>query len=106
MKIPVNASNVHYIHYCKNCNGTDFGFLQKGAQLGIYCSRCGRWLKWADKNEQNLYEMNKPGQNNVANVLNKIRAEIVEMRSKHNVGVMECLDVIDKYKAESEVKEC
>ena len=34
-------------------------------------------------------------------VLDKIRAEIVEMRSKQNVGVLECIDVIDRYKAES-----
>ena len=35
-------------------------------------------------------------------VLDKIRAEIVELRSRQNVGVLECLDIIDKYKAESE----
>lgn len=34
--------------------------------------------------------------------IDKIRAEIVELRSKQNVGVLECLDIIDKYKAESE----
>lgn len=36
-------------------------------------------------------------------VLDKIRAEIIELRSRQNVGVLECLDIIDKYKAESEV---
>lgn len=36
-------------------------------------------------------------------MLDKIRAEIVELRSRQNVGVLECLDIIDKYKAESEV---
>ena len=35
-------------------------------------------------------------------VLDKIKAEIIELRSKQNVGVLECLDIIDKYKAESE----
>ena len=34
-------------------------------------------------------------------ILDKIRAEIVEMRSKQNVGVLECLDIIDKYRGES-----
>jgi hypothetical protein len=38
-------------------------------------------------------------------VLDKVRAEIVELRSKQNVGVLECLDIIDKYRAESEDKE-
>lgn len=36
--------------------------------------------------------------NDVADVLNKIRAEIIELRGKQNVGVMECLDIIDKYR--------
>lgn len=34
--------------------------------------------------------------------LNKVRAEIIELRNKQNVGVLECLDIIDKYKAGSE----
>ena len=38
-------------------------------------------------------------------VIDKIRAEIIELRSKQNVGVLECLDIIDKYKGESEDKE-
>lgn len=33
-------------------------------------------------------------------ILDKIRAEIIELRSKQNVGVLECLDIIDKYKGE------
>lgn len=35
----------------------------------------------------------------------KIRAEIIELRSRQNVGVLECLDIIDKYKDESERKD-
>ena len=35
-------------------------------------------------------------------ILDKIRAEIIELRSRQNVGVLECLDIIDKYKSESE----
>lgn len=38
---------------CK-CGSTDFFFADKGKQTGIYCSLCGKWLKWADKNERNL----------------------------------------------------
>jgi len=37
--------------------------------------------------------------------LDKIRAEIIELRSRQNVGVLECLDIIDKYKAEMEKNE-
>ena len=31
-----------------------FFFADKGNQKGIYCSYCGKWLKWADKDERNL----------------------------------------------------
>lgn len=34
--------------------------------------------------------------------IKKIKAEIIELRSRQNVGVLECLDIIDKYKTESE----
>lgn len=33
-------------------------------------------------------------------ILDRIRGEIVELRSKQNVGVLECLDIIVKYKTE------
>ena len=54
MRIPIDKM---FDHACKKCGCCEFGFLLKGNQLGIYCSRCGRWLKWADKDEQNLYEL-------------------------------------------------
>lgn len=38
---------------CK-CGHDDFFFGDKGNQKGIYCSYCGKWLKWADRDEQNL----------------------------------------------------
>ena len=54
-----------------------------------------------------LLEVNKAICNNLKaleqeSILDKIRTEIIELRSKQNVGVLECLDIIDKYKAESE----
>lgn len=29
--------------------------------VGIYCVSCGKWLKWADKKEKQIYEQNKGG---------------------------------------------
>lgn len=40
--------------YKCNCGNDDFFFHSKGNQVGIYCSYCGKWFKWADKNERNL----------------------------------------------------
>lgn len=38
---------------CK-CGYNNFFLADKGKQTGIYCSYCGKWLKWADKDERNL----------------------------------------------------
>ena len=51
------------------------------------------------------HEILKAYSDGVNEVLDKIKSEIIEMRSKQNVGVLECLDIIDKYKAESEPQE-
>lgn len=40
--------------YKCNCGHDDFFFADKGSQQGLYCSYCGKWFKWADKDEQNL----------------------------------------------------
>lgn len=44
--------------YICSCGCKDFGFIKKSeTQTGIYCSKCGKWFKWADKNEKNLAQM-------------------------------------------------
>ena len=55
---------------CK-CGHDDFFFANKGNQKGIYCAYCGKWYKWADKDEQNLTLKQE-------SILDKIRAEIEE----------------------------
>lgn len=46
--------------YTCKCGHSDFFFADKGNQKGIYCSYCGKWLKWADKDEQNLVVKPEP----------------------------------------------
>lgn len=84
--------------YKCGCGHDEFFFADKGNQKGIYCSYCGKWLKWADKDEQNL-KMKQ------VSVLDKIRAEIEHMIpcSKEALSMkLGVLEIIDKYKAESE----
>lgn len=38
---------------CK-CGNDDFFFADEESQTGIYCSYCGKWFKWANKDEKNL----------------------------------------------------
>lgn len=43
---------------CKICGSRDFVFKPKDEHItGIYCSSCGRWLKWADKKEKSAYNV-------------------------------------------------
>lgn len=90
-------------YQCK-CGCDDFFFADKGSQKGIYCSHCGKWLKWADKDEQNL-RMKQ------VSVLDKVKMEIedtgayeqeVNGKTEFLKGITYCLDIINKYKVESE----
>jgi len=41
---------------CSKCSGT-FTFIKKNnTQTGLYCSDCGKWVKWLGKEEIRLYE--------------------------------------------------
>lgn len=45
---------------CPKCSSQDV-FMTKnetktGIQIGIYCDRCLRWIKWANKEERRIYE--------------------------------------------------
>lgn len=87
---------------CK-CGHEDFFFANKGNQKGIYCSYCGKWIKWAGKDEQNLDMKQAP-------VLDKIREEIVDlgqrtMNDNRASGIWACRDIIDKYRIERSEKE-
>ena len=42
--------------YKCECGHDDFFFKKVRIHIGIYCSYCGKWLKWADVNERNLIE--------------------------------------------------
>lgn len=97
--------------YKCGCGHDEFFFADKGNQKGIYCSYCGKWLKWADKDEQNL-RMKQ------VSVLDKIREEFISLYPKNYAGELELggascafslnkvLNIIDKYKASpTEVKE-
>ena len=89
-------------YQCK-CGHNDFFFAEQGNQKGIYCSYCGKWLKWADKDERNLAVKHE-------SVLNKIRSEIEALPKTYPfinhidtyVKEDDVRQIIDKYRVESE----
>lgn len=64
-----------------------------------YCSELDMKPCYPEKGCDYFSERNKLKEDTMQ-ILDKIRAEIIELRSRQNVGVLECLDIIDKYMAE------
>lgn len=42
---------------CKKCDSSEVFLSREGTHLGIYCASCGRWIKWASREEQRLVEL-------------------------------------------------
>lgn len=79
---------------CK-CGRDDFFFADNGNQIGIYCSYCGKWLKWADRDEQNL-RMKQDY------ILDKISADIEQeafkdVNGSKYISINLVNQIIDKY---------
>lgn len=44
---------------CNKC-GIVNGFIEeKGTQVGLYCNKCGKWIKWLTKDETRLFKRNE-----------------------------------------------
>jgi hypothetical protein len=44
---------------CNKC-GIVNGFIEeKGTQVGLYCNKCGKWIKWLTKDEARLLKHNQ-----------------------------------------------
>lgn len=41
---------------CK-CGSNKFVTMKKRSQTGLYCSSCGKWIKWLSKDEKNLIKL-------------------------------------------------
>ena len=41
-----------------SCGRDDFFASKEGNHTGLYCSYCGKWLKWANKEEKRLIKEN------------------------------------------------
>ena len=44
------------IFECEKCNSKDVFVEQNGNNIGLYCSDCGKWIKWLNKDELRLAE--------------------------------------------------
>lgn len=84
---------------CK-CGHENFFFADKGNQKGIYCSYCGKWLKWAGKDEQNLDMKQESVLDNILSEIENLNVFYVP--NKTYVSESDVLNIINKYRNESE----
>ena len=64
---------------CSKCNGT-FTFIKKNnTQTGLYCSDCGKWIKWLGKEEIRLYEKKLE--------MDKMKSEVVMEVEEHEIEI-------------------
>lgn len=92
---------------CK-CGHNDFFFADKGNQKGIYCSYCGKWLKWAGKDEQNLAMKQEPDLDKLREDIKGLYRVILKGTPKDDWAVRwnDCLDevleIVDKYRTDED----
>lgn len=41
---------------CPKCNSNDVFIEKNGNNTGLYCKKCGKWIKWLNKDEIRLVE--------------------------------------------------
>ena len=74
---------------CK-CGSLDFFMKKQGNNTGLYCSMCGKWQKWMNKDDIRLFEHNhKPKARNTIKQTNadRIRSMSDEELADYIFGV-------------------
>lgn len=46
-------------YICTKCGSKDFHLEIKGNNTGLYCNKCGKWIKWLSKDEIRVFEFYK-----------------------------------------------
>ena len=81
---------------CKYCGSLNLETEKKGTQTGVYCCDCGKWLKWATKEEIRLinhkdeYIVKKNPTLIDIKVIEDIKAEIEEYKTDCLLSSEEC----------------
>lgn len=79
------------MNQCK-CGSIDFFTEQKGSSTGLYCSICGKWQKWLNKNELRAFEhSNQPKKAKKQTQADRIRSMTDEELAEFLTGCDFCL---------------
>ncbi len=56
---------------CNKCLSSDVFIKTSGNNKGLYCSKCGKWIKWLNKDEFRIVERQIESRASAAKHLNK-----------------------------------
>ena len=70
---------------CNKC-GIVKGFIEeKGNQTGLYCNKCGKWIKWLTKDEKRIFaHNNKSKMTNADRIRSMTDEELAEFIARNN----------------------
>ncbi|RHS68266.1 hypothetical protein DW954_02710 [Clostridium sp. AM45-5] len=77
------------IQKCRKCGSSSLFTEQMGSNIGLYCSSCGSWQKWLNKNEVRLFTENNKVEGSCVHVDDGLRDRLEEF-------VQALDDMIDK----------
>lgn len=95
---------------CNKC-GIVKGFIEeKGNQTGLYCNKCGKWIKWLKKDEKRLFaHNNKLKMTNADRIRSMTDDELAETlfgSCIERMGVEECSRHVETLKGIPDCKSC
>lgn len=83
---------------CK-CGSMDFFTEEKGNSTGLYCSMCGKWQKWLNKDELRAFNnAHIPKKKNISSELGNTKIqklkEDIKALDKHHDGIVNVYEVL------------
>lgn len=65
---------------CKKCGSVELKCVKEGVHTGLWCSDCGRWVKWLNKDELKIIQMKNKKKTN-DEILEEILSELRIIRN-------------------------
>lgn len=65
---------------CKKCGSVELECRKEGVHTGLWCSDCGRWVKWLNKDEFKIIQMKNKKKTN-DEILEEILSELRIIRN-------------------------
>lgn len=63
---------------CNRCGNTFLFAEESGSQTGVYCAKCGKWIKWASKDEKRVI----PNKTDAIKAMNASHPLVIENKYK------------------------